>query len=117
MSKFEVGDRVAVYMNGQRLVGVIRPNPKNNSPETLWVRFPESAPGKNDWREHIAHPRQCRRLKPKRERREIWIRCAGMGMSTLSCRLQNDAVILNLGSSGPAGYVLFREVCPKRGVK
>jgi hypothetical protein len=40
-----------------------------------------------------------------------------MGMSTLSCRLQNDAVILNLGSSGPAGYVLFREVCPKRGVK
>jgi hypothetical protein len=108
MHKFSVGDRVAVYGHASLELGkVYRGTVAEVQGDALLV-----APGYL-----LCHPKQCRRLKPKRERREIWIRCAGMGMSTLSCRLQNDAVILNLGSSGPAGYVLFREVCPKRGVK
>lgn len=67
MSKFKVGDRVAVYSSLGRRMGFIKEI--NKEAGIFLVFFP--GPGRNDrtW----AHPKQCRKLRPKAKRRRVWI--------------------------------------------
>lgn len=59
---FDVGQKVAVYGRMKRVVGVI---------DTIREDGLLEVPVKGDgiW---VAHPKQCRRLKPKHKAREWW---------------------------------------------
>jgi len=65
MKTFKIGDRVAVYSTIGRQNG-----------EIIYI-FPD---GKvinvrlDNGTQYPAHPKQCRKLVPKKERRNIWIR-------------------------------------------
>lgn len=71
MSKFKVGDRVAVYDNGHRQVGVVGQIGDTTGSKNIRVDAVKSqlhSPWKFSW----FHPKQCRRLI-KRERRRVFI--------------------------------------------
>jgi hypothetical protein len=71
MSKFKIGDRVAVYGEilgvkspADRKLGTVAAVAKDGD---LRVRFEEEFDGDREW---YVHPKQCRRLKPKAKPRE-----------------------------------------------
>lgn len=61
--KFKVGDRVAAYINGQRVLGVLETLNPNNTFEFCADEYSSR---------RTVHPKQCRRLV-KRERRRVSI--------------------------------------------
>lgn len=67
VSKFKVGDRVAVYSNYGRYEGEIKYFSEDGT--FPWIDYDN-----NDFiRGGLAHPKQCRRLKPKPAIREYWM--------------------------------------------
>lgn len=69
MSKFKVGDRVAVYSHRRRIGTVVEPPRSHHIEGNLWVDLD------GDKYEGVsAHPKQCRKLKKKEKPkpREIW---------------------------------------------
>jgi hypothetical protein len=91
--KFKVGDRVRAYMTYYVSIGVVK---KITSTGKLVV----VRDGSNG--SFAYHPKQCRRLKPKKERRRIWV------VGDL-----NDLFIVNLYNS--PNSIEFVEVLPRRG--
>jgi hypothetical protein len=69
MSAFTVGDRVAVYISGQRMTGTVHEELEFGN---LKVRCDIGAP----FGYPIVHPKQCRKLK-KKARRRVWIHPEG----------------------------------------
>jgi hypothetical protein len=65
MSKFKIGDRVAVYNNGQRYIGIVC----DDSVEGI-DQIPVKA---GNGPSYIVHKNQLRKLV-KKERRRVWVR-------------------------------------------
>lgn len=72
-SKFNVGDRVAVY-DGKRRVGYVLSTDVDTRKYTGPIEVSNVRNGKGDewaWTNYV-HPKQCRRLK-KKARRRVWL--------------------------------------------
>lgn len=65
MTQFKVGDRVAVYSNGSRYTGKIEPHGGN----CLYIKTENT-----NFIGIMAHPKQCRKLRPGARPRSVWIR-------------------------------------------
>jgi hypothetical protein len=74
MAKFNIGDRVAVYDQGDRRVGVIIGiyTYRGDSAVSIHVEF-------DSWTSDEFFPQQCRRLKRKTESRQWWVLCHADG--------------------------------------
>lgn len=60
MSKFEIGDRIAVYWGSERFTGNV-----GNLVDSLIIPILDCDSGIYDFKP--VHPSQCRKLKPKKE--------------------------------------------------
>lgn len=67
MSKFKVGDRVAVYSRQHRGTGQVVQCFADGL-EVVFDSCPDSMRGIRLW-----HPKQCRKLVKKKERRRVWV--------------------------------------------
>lgn len=103
--ELKVGDRVSVVLdNGVKYRGTVKQlMPFGNLMLDLFrTGSPVVYP--------VVHPKQCRRLKPKRKAREIWIKetdLPGPNRSGYVCI--SDAELVG------DKFIRFREVLPKKG--
>ena len=103
MSKFKIGDRVAMYSASTKYVGnvievtstlvVILQTGKDVKPYRVW-----------------AHPKQCRRLKKKAPLKEVWVYVYHDGSISPVNHLSNQ--VCDPGERD--SMVLFREVRKKK---
>jgi hypothetical protein len=112
MSKFEVGDRVAVYDSrlegGRQVTTVDCFDPNRNNPGSVCV-----APVRrvdNDFDELIVQPQQLRKLKPKK-RREIFI--AEEDVAYVATQPQRRYAVVASTAMDP-GMIRFVEAKPRR---
>ena len=77
--KLEVGDRVAVY-NVNRVVGVVQAVGLESTDKSgkIYPMIDVSGAG-------YVHPKQCRRLKPRRKAREFWLTKQNAGERMAVC--------------------------------
>lgn len=61
----KVGDRVRVYGFGQNPLAIVVNLEPDGNLKVTWLT------SKGSW--SVVHPKQCRRLKPRRERRSLWV--------------------------------------------
>lgn len=64
MTKFKIGDRVAVYHYGDRYTAIVKNTPDSGK---MVVHVCGSV------REFFVHEKQCRRLTPAKPKRRIWL--------------------------------------------
>lgn len=101
---FKVGERVRFYDGDYSEIGVVK---KLNDNGTLDV----DEPGTGIW---CLHPKQCRRLKPKRKPRRVWM--LAEAIREIEALDPTSALLAyNCPGTRPGEWIEFREVLPKRG--
>lgn len=78
MSKFKVGDRVRVYGHADLTDGAIGVVEEIKGRNELWLRVPTTSANGIYYASsaielYRAHPKWCRKLKPKKEPRRFWV--------------------------------------------
>lgn len=109
MKTFKVGDRVAVY-DLSRQVGTVE-SVKYESTNKAGEKFPMVGIRVSGGTKY-AHPKQCRRLKPKRVAREFWIIPTAISSASLS-----HPVVLSFRPDNAGSYVHVIEKLPKKEIK
>lgn len=89
VSKFKVGERVAVYTGGGRIHGVVQ----EIKGDRILVR------SRDDTFEAFFHPKQLRRLLPKKPRREFWVNVYADG--TLSVFSNETSATMGMAENMP----------------
>ena len=105
MKKLKVGDRVACYNNGLRYDGTVLSEPDEHDED-----FSFKPTDENRGPPFLVHPKQCRRLKPRKLREwEVYLYSSPVRGDTLS----THRVTLLHGEPPPAFEVIrVREVKP-----
>lgn len=102
----KIGDRVAAYNNGQRVVGTVTSIEAGLKQNSGPVVVSWDVPTGIGW--ISVHPKQCRKLV-KRTRRRIWVR-----PDTLTNNyIINGSNLFAVSSQPQANWVEFVEVRPK----
>jgi|SRR5690606_40807321 len=107
MKNPKVGERVAVYAS-ERFVGTVEKGPgriTREGPEDLWLISPDDPDkhGMFGW----YHPKQCRRLKPRKKPREFWINEA------MIQHMGDDVATVDVTAQYPrTKFIHVREVLP-----
>ncbi len=100
MNKLKVGDRVAFYNTTGRSVGTVRYIWSNSWALDVVTSYTETVV--------IVHYKQCRKLKPKKPLRTIWVTESSLN------RLANSEVAFSLNPPPHWECVQFREVRKKK---